>query len=160
METGDIFIECTQDANLKEPKQPACNSPGGEWSRQQLQEILLTSAWLTESCWEQPTNSMDMSLSKWDGEGQGSLACCSSWGCKELDMTEWLNKKQLQMLGEREAHGRRGKNSACSKGVCNCKHQFRGPSRSSKNICWTSLVVQRIRILLPRKGTQVQSLVQ
>ena len=23
-----------------------------------------------------------------DGEGQGSLACCSPWGCKELDMTE------------------------------------------------------------------------
>ena len=22
------------------------------------------------------------------GDGQGSLACCSSWGCKELDMTE------------------------------------------------------------------------
>ena len=21
-------------------------------------------------------------------EGQGSLACCSLWGCKELDMTE------------------------------------------------------------------------
>ena len=26
-----------------------------------------------------------------DGEGQGSLACCSPWGCKESDMTEWLN---------------------------------------------------------------------
>ena len=26
-----------------------------------------------------------------DGEGQGSLACCSPWGCKELDMTERLN---------------------------------------------------------------------
>ena len=25
-----------------------------------------------------------------DGEGQGSLACCSPWGHKELDMTEWL----------------------------------------------------------------------
>ena len=25
-------------------------------------------------------------------EGQGSLACCSPWGCKELDMTEQLNK--------------------------------------------------------------------
>ena len=25
------------------------------------------------------------------GDGQGSLACCSSWGCKELDMTEQLN---------------------------------------------------------------------
>ena len=26
-----------------------------------------------------------------DGEGQGSLACCSPWGHKELDMTEQLN---------------------------------------------------------------------
>ena len=25
------------------------------------------------------------------GDGQGSLACCSSWGCKELDTTEQLN---------------------------------------------------------------------
>ena len=23
-----------------------------------------------------------------DSEGQGSLACCSSWSCRELDMTE------------------------------------------------------------------------
>ena len=25
------------------------------------------------------------------GDGQGGLACCSPWGCKELDTTEWLN---------------------------------------------------------------------
>ena len=25
------------------------------------------------------------------GDGQGGLACCSPWGCKELDPTEWLN---------------------------------------------------------------------
>ena len=25
------------------------------------------------------------------GDGQGSLACCSPWGCKESDMTERLN---------------------------------------------------------------------
>ena len=25
------------------------------------------------------------------GDGQGGLACCDSWGCKELDMTERLN---------------------------------------------------------------------
>ena len=25
------------------------------------------------------------------GDGQGSLACCSPWGHKELDMTERLN---------------------------------------------------------------------
>ena len=25
------------------------------------------------------------------GDGQGSLVCCSPWGCKELDTTELLN---------------------------------------------------------------------
>ena len=25
------------------------------------------------------------------GEGQGNLACCSPWGCKESDTTEQLN---------------------------------------------------------------------
>ena len=28
------------------------------------------------------------------GDGQGSLACCSLWGQKESDMTEWLNWTQ------------------------------------------------------------------
>ena len=44
---------------------------------------------------------LDVSLSKVNGceceqalgvgDGQGSLACCSSWGLKESDMTEQLN---------------------------------------------------------------------
>ena len=25
------------------------------------------------------------------GDGQGDLACCSLWGCKESDTTKWLN---------------------------------------------------------------------
>jgi len=29
------------------------------------------------------------------GDGQGSLACCSSWGHKESDMTERLNLTEL-----------------------------------------------------------------
>ena len=39
-------------------------------------------------------DSMDMSLNKLQKivkEGQGSLACCSPWGCKESDTTERLN---------------------------------------------------------------------
>ena len=39
-------------------------------------------------------DSIDMSLTEQVlgvGDGQGSLACCDSWGCKELDMTERLN---------------------------------------------------------------------
>ena len=30
------------------------------------------------------------------GDGQGSLACCSPWGCKELDMTELLNNNKTR----------------------------------------------------------------
>ena len=38
------------------------------------------------------TDSMDISLSKlWETEGQGSLACCSPWGHKELNTTERMN---------------------------------------------------------------------
>ena len=29
-----------------------------------------------------------------DSEGQGSLACCSPWGCKESDTTEQLNSNK------------------------------------------------------------------
>ena len=38
------------------------------------------------------TDSIDMSLSKFlgVGDGQGGLACCGSWGRKELDTTERL----------------------------------------------------------------------
>ena len=36
-----------------------------------------------------------------DGEGQGSLACCSPWGCKESDMTGQLNSNNSNViLGE------------------------------------------------------------
>ena len=41
------------------------------------------------------TDSMDMSLGELHesgvGDGQGSLACCSSWGHKQSDTTERLN---------------------------------------------------------------------
>ena len=33
-------------------------------------------------------NGHDFEQALGDGRGQGSLVCCSSWGHKELDMTE------------------------------------------------------------------------
>ena len=30
-----------------------------------------------------------------DGEGQGSLVCCSPWGCKEPETIERLNHNQM-----------------------------------------------------------------
>ena len=35
--------------------------------------------------WDGITDSMDMKETPGDGEGQGSLACCSPRGCRELD---------------------------------------------------------------------------
>ena len=31
------------------------------------------------------------------GDGQGGLACCDSWGCKESDTTKWLNWTELSL---------------------------------------------------------------
>jgi len=43
-----------------------------------------------------------------DGEGHGSLVCCSPWGCKESDMTERL----------KAADGPDGKEDACQHRRC------------------------------------------
>ena len=43
--------------------------------------------------WHHRLNGRESEQTPGDGEGQGSLACCSSWGHKESDMTEWLNDK-------------------------------------------------------------------
>ena len=41
--------------------------------------------------WHHRLNGHDFEQAPGDGAGQGSLACCSPWGRKELDMTEQLN---------------------------------------------------------------------
>ena len=39
-----------------------------------------------------------------DGEGQGSLPCCSPWGCKESDMTERLNWLSILTSATKDLH--------------------------------------------------------
>ena len=41
--------------------------------------------------WHHQLHGHEFKQAPGDGEGQGSLMCCSLWGLKELDMTEWLN---------------------------------------------------------------------
>ena len=36
-------------------------------------------------------NGHELGQTPGDGKGQWNLACCSPWGCKELDTTWWLN---------------------------------------------------------------------
>ena len=50
------------------------------------------------------TDGMDLSLRKLlgVGDGQGGLACCSPWGRKESDTTDWLNWTELILGISRE----------------------------------------------------------
>ena len=41
--------------------------------------------------WHHRLNGHEFEHALGDGEGQGSLACCSPWGHKESDMTELLS---------------------------------------------------------------------
>ena len=41
--------------------------------------------------WHHRLNGHEFEQTLGDGEGQGSLVCCSPWGHKELDTTEQLN---------------------------------------------------------------------
>ena len=43
--------------------------------------------------WHHQLNGHEFEQTQRDSEGQGSLACCSPWGCKESEMTEQLNNK-------------------------------------------------------------------
>ena len=55
---------------------------------------------------QQRTRSLMASPTQWKwvwvnsrfGDGQGGLVCCSPWGHKELDMTEWLNCTELMAV--------------------------------------------------------------
>ena len=40
--------------------------------------------------WHHRLNGHEFEQAPGDGEGQGSLMCCSPWGCKESDTTFWL----------------------------------------------------------------------
>ena len=41
--------------------------------------------------WHHRLKGQDFGWTPGFGDGRGGLACCSSWGCKESDTTEWLN---------------------------------------------------------------------
>ena len=50
--------------------------------------------------WHHQVNGHEFEQTPGDGEGQGSLACCSLWGHKESDTTERLNNNNIQSAFE------------------------------------------------------------
>ena len=41
--------------------------------------------------WHHQLDGHEFEQALWVGDGQGSLGCCSPWGCKQSDTAEWLN---------------------------------------------------------------------
>ena len=57
--------------------------------------------------WHHQLNGHDFEQALGVGDGQGSLACCSPWGHKELDTAEWLNWTYLgsnRLLPRKDRH--------------------------------------------------------
>ena len=48
--------------------------------------------------WYHQLNGHEFEQTPGDGKGQGSLACCSPWGHKELDTTELLSNNRNEKL--------------------------------------------------------------
>ena len=47
--------------------------------------------------WHHQLNGREFEQTPGDDEGQGSLASCSPWGCKELDTTERVNSNKIHL---------------------------------------------------------------
>ena len=57
--------------------------------------------WTTEDemvGWHHQLNGHEFEWTPEVGDVQGGLVCCSPWGCKESDMTEWLNWTELNVV--------------------------------------------------------------
>ena len=48
--------------------------------------------------WRRWLNGCDFEQTPGAGDAQGSLVYCSPWGCKESDLTEWLNWTELNWI--------------------------------------------------------------
>ena len=89
-----------------------------KWIRVRLfHQLCISTHWKRAWCWEglgaggigddrgwdgwmaSPTQWRGFGWTPGLGDGQGGLACCDSWGRKELDMTEQLNRTELNNEG-------------------------------------------------------------
>ena len=54
--------------------------------------------------WHHRLNGHEFEKAPGIGDGQGGLACCNSWSCKESDMTEQLNWTEYDVLENTQQH--------------------------------------------------------
>ena len=56
------------------------------------------------SVWHHWFNGREFEWTPGDGDGQGGMTCCDSWGHKESDMTGQLNWSELNMYHAKKSH--------------------------------------------------------
>ena len=56
-------------------------------------------SWDEMARWPHWSNGHELGQTLGDGEGYGGLTCCSPWGCKESDITGWLNNNKVCIWG-------------------------------------------------------------
>jgi len=106
---------------FKECPAPTCSSEHHDSMKYHTLEQKKNTHWKRPWCWERLKAGGKGDDREWDGwmalltwwtwiwassgigDGQGSLVCCSSWGCKEWDTTERLNWEQkIKSLNQKE----------------------------------------------------------
>ena len=58
------------------------------------------------AAWHHRLNGHEFEQALGDGEGQGSLACCSPWGHKESDVNEQLNNHNKYKMKKKITWGK------------------------------------------------------
>ena len=64
--------------------------------------------------WHHRLNGHEFEWTLGDGDGQGGLVCCNSWGCKELNTTEQLNWTELNSIFSRISFSLKGNPVICN----------------------------------------------
>ena len=80
--------------------------------------------------WHHRLNGCEFEQAPGDGEGQGSLACCRPWGCKESDVTKQLNKNS-KLICSRVFHYLFSKPKLSARGRCYLLLQKLFPTQTS-----------------------------
>jgi len=98
--------------------------------------------------WHHQLDGREFEWTPGDGDGQGGLACCDSWGRKELDMIEQLNWTELRPESDTVA-------TAGEYVKCLCQWRPAGSCKRLEYICsWEFLMHNQISLkyMLKAKG--------
>ena len=68
------------------------------WRVDSLEKTLMMGGIGMMAGWHHQLDGQESGWTLGAGDGQGGLACCNSWGCKESDTTEWLNWTELNWM--------------------------------------------------------------